>query len=138
MVTRGSAQRGKSIRVEAARRGVSVYRVRLERGLRRGLSPGAAVGHAEPGEPTASDLKQVENFGSLAPVDVLQRAAIANAERELGDLPKYDPEATERRIEQIRDPDTLHLLATTTLADWQAQAAQQVPGNPFFYHGGSA
>ena len=87
------ALRGESIRVEAARRSVSVYRVRLERGLRRGLSPGAAVGHAEPGEPTASDLQQVENVGSLAPVGVLQRAAIANAERELGDLPKYVPQA---------------------------------------------
>jgi len=39
-----------SLRAEARARGVSVFRVRVERGAARGFGARAAVGHARPGE----------------------------------------------------------------------------------------
>jgi len=48
-----------SLRAEALARGVTVNSVRLERGVARGLSRQAAVGHARPGELAASQDQAV-------------------------------------------------------------------------------
>lgn len=46
----GNGHPRESLRAEAARRQVSVYRVRVDRAAGRGVSPRAAVGHARAGE----------------------------------------------------------------------------------------
>ena len=51
-----------SLRHEAKRRGVSVYRVRVERGAHLGLNKRTSVGHAKAGEPTLRELRSEPVF----------------------------------------------------------------------------
>jgi hypothetical protein len=130
-VTAGSS--GESLRGEARRRGVSVNRVRKERNTARGLSPAASVGHPSRDEPTASALQRVGRGRSSLEDEKL--AAIARARVVLADRPKFDADATARRLRRSDDRPTLVRLANASAEEWEQLATVQLPGNPAFYHG---
>lgn len=56
-----------SLRAEAARRGVTVYRVRVERGAARGVSPSVAVGKPKKGERLLSSKPGRKRGGYIKP-----------------------------------------------------------------------
>lgn len=107
---------------------------RVQHGASRGLSPPSAVGHARPGEASATDLHVVRREGSAAPIDVLRRAALANGRARLSGLEKFSLRSVSETIESLDDVETLLKMATVTRAQWQDLATHQIPGNPFFYH----
>lgn len=124
-----------SIRRAAARKGITVAQERKERNTARGLSPGAAVGHARPHEASARDLATVERDRNAASIDQLRKVALHVATKEVGDRPRFDGRALLRRVFSINDRKTLEEMIK---ADWSASASNQIPGNPYFYHGGDA
>jgi hypothetical protein len=62
-------------------------------------------------------------------------AAVARSRVVLADLPKFDRDATARRLRRSDDRPTLARLASASRDEWQELATVQVPGNPAFYHG---
>lgn len=71
-----------SIRFEAARRGVSEYAIRQERGVERGVSRSQAAGHPRRGEPRLSEVRAPRTptqLVSASPAQVDLRARQAQA-----------------------------------------------------------
>jgi hypothetical protein len=110
------------------------YAARIGRGIFNALSRRAAAGHPEPGEPTARDIQETRRHPDTAPIDMVRRAAWANARAQLGEFPGFNPERLADRIRQIEDRQTLVTMANATADEWSEWAALQIPGNPFFYH----
>ena len=123
-----------SIRGEAQARGVSEYRVRLERAEAAGLSPRAGVGHAKSAEASATDVRTVRRHPERASVEMLRRVAVVSARRHFRTEPKFDPKRFAKSVAAINDRETLKTMATASKEEWEDLARNQVPGNPFFYH----
>jgi hypothetical protein len=77
----GRSLPGESLRAEAARRGVTVNRVRVERGAAVGLSPGQSVGKPRAGELRASEVER--EFRLITEAGVVTVIARGTAEASL-------------------------------------------------------
>ena len=125
-----------SLRYEAKVRGVSVSRVRTERGVARGLSPRAARGHPRGDEPSAADLRKVARAPSRATMPELRRAAVARARALLGDLPRFDLERVTEHVDRLVGTSGRRILRKMVDADedeWR-QRASGPGGAPWHYH----
>lgn len=110
------------------------YQDRVRRAVKEGLSLSAARGHAKGGEPRASDIRDAARHPGTAPIEVLQRAALAHGRATWRDESRYSDRQFEGTVRAITDRETLNKLRTATKDEWRELARNQVPGNPFFYH----
>jgi hypothetical protein len=117
------------------------YRARIARGEAMGLSKAAARGHPRADEPRAKDIREAARHPDAAPIEALQKAALANARAVWGGAETSRPFSDERfkmRVRQIDDRETLNKLRTADRETWRRNAreaqANGVKGSPWYYH----
>jgi hypothetical protein len=128
-----------SIRAEARRRGVTVYRVRLERGVARGLTKRGAVGHARPGETTAKQIQDAKRRPSGGSRNALEMAVLDKARQSFGLSPYFwNPQTFFTKLRSMKRTDLVKLLQQSP-EEWRrrARAARRhgVKHSIYYYHG---